>query len=344
MKKYFIGIDFAKVKFDAVILRRGELNCEGIHSTFENNEKGYKRLVRWAKVHASKQTDEILFCGECTGVYSKLISDLLAKNGLSIWLENPLQIKRSLGIKRGKNDKQDAHDIAEYAARHEDKARLHSAPSPEMEALSLYFSSYKSWVELKHKLQCTLKAHRIAGADNTFFKPEIKKEEKELKHVNEKIKELKQKIEEIAKQCPEIKENYDILTSMKGIGPINAIALILVTDNFMRFDYDARRICSYYGVAPFEHTSGSSINGKPHVSHLADSYLKSLISEAALCAMCHCPAITKYAKRLREKGKHKSIILNNCKNKMLHILMAMVKHKTKYGQSAPIAPIAPIAA
>ncbi len=331
MNNYFIGIDFAKAKFDAVILQRDNLNEEGHHGTFENSKTGYKRFLGWVRTFATKHKDEVLFCGEHTGVYSKLISDLLAKDDYCIWLESPLQIKRSLGIKRGKSDKQDAHDIAEFAARHEDKVRVHKAPSKEMEALGLYFSEYKSWVEAKCKLQCCIKAHRISGAENPFFKREIKTDQHELHRIQERIKAIKRSIEELIKQCPEIKRTYQILTSMKGIGIINAVALILATNNFARFDHDARRLCSYYGVAPFGHTSGTSINGKPHVSHFADSYLKSLISEAALCAMHHCPAIIEYAERLKQKGKHPSIIMNNCKNKMLHILVAMVKHNTEYG-------------
>ncbi len=42
MNNYFIGIDFAKAKFDAVILQRDNLNEEGHHGTFENSKTGYK--------------------------------------------------------------------------------------------------------------------------------------------------------------------------------------------------------------------------------------------------------------------------------------------------------------
>ena len=337
MKNYFIGIDFAKAKFDAVVLQRGNLNREGVHATFENSQKGYGLFLRWVGHYATKEADDILFCGEHTGVYSKQISDLLAKDGFCIWLESPLQIKRSQGIKRGKSDKQDAHDIAEYAARHEDKARPHKAPSPEMEALELYLSEYRMWKEMLHKLDCARKTHGKAGAGNPYFNSENTLDDNERKRIKERIKAIKEQMEKIAQKVPEMAVTYKILTSMKGIGPINAIALIIVTCNFTRFDYNARRLCSYYGVAPFGHTSGSSINGKPHVSHFADSYLKSIISEAALCAMNYCPAIIAYARRLKQKGKHPSIILNNCKNKMLHILVAMVKHKTKYGEAVPLA-------
>ena len=143
---------------------------------------------------------------------------------------------------------------------------------------------------------------------------------------------VEQQMKAIIKATPELKRVYDILTSFKGIGLINAVALIVATDNFQRFDFDARKICSYWGVAPFACQSGTSLNGKPHVSGYADRYLKSLLSEAALTAMQFCPAIRDYAMRLRARGKHRAIIANNCKNKMLHILVAIVKNGTRYGE------------
>lgn len=333
MNNYFIGIDFAKEKFDAVLLLRGKLNETVCHQTFENSINGYRAFIRWAKGNGAKSKDETLICGENTGAYSKLISDTLAKDGYAMWLENPLQIKHSLGIRRGKNDKQDAHDIAEFAARNEDKVKLHKAPTKEMEALCFYYSEHKSMVQEKSNLQRIIKSQSFMVASNPYLKAELKRNLRLLESIKERCKEIVKCMEELIAAVPELLHTYNTLTSMKGIGVINAMALIIVTDNFTRFDYDARRLCSYYGVAPFAFTSGSSINGKPHVSRFADSYLKALISEAVLCAIRYCPAIRDYAMRLRQRGKHPSIILNNCKNKMLHILMAMVKNGTEYGKN-----------
>jgi hypothetical protein len=41
-----------------------------------------------------------------------------------LWLKNAYQIKHSLGVHRGKNDKVDDRRIAEYTARFHDKANL----------------------------------------------------------------------------------------------------------------------------------------------------------------------------------------------------------------------------
>lgn len=40
---------------------------------------------------------------------------------------------------------------------------------------------------------------------------------------------------------------------------------------------DARQFACYAGVAPFGHQSGNSIHGTPHVSHLANKQIKSLL-------------------------------------------------------------------
>ena len=58
---------------------------------------------------------QVLFCMEHTGIYGRAIHHFLQDHQQSLWLESSLQIKRSLGIQRGKNDKIDSFRIATYA-------------------------------------------------------------------------------------------------------------------------------------------------------------------------------------------------------------------------------------
>ena len=78
-------------------------------------------------------------------------------------------------------------------------------------------------------------------------------------------------------------------------------------------------------MAPFGRDSGTTLHTTPHVSHYTDKYLKSLLSEAALCTMRFCAPIRRYADRLLARSKHPNIVWNNVKNKMLHILVAIVR-------------------
>ncbi|MFR1133532.1 MAG: transposase [Bacteroides xylanisolvens] len=52
-----------------------------------------------------------------------------------------------------------------------------------------------------------------------------------------------------------------LLNSIKGIGTINAMNTIIHTNNFQAFE-TARQYACYLGIAPFEHSSGTSIKGK----------------------------------------------------------------------------------
>ena len=196
----------------------------------------------------------------------------------------------------------------------------------------MLFTKRKLLVNQKTSLQRRSGEQVGSFADNRWLSSNDLTDNGIIEVVKKEITAVEQQMKAIIKATPELKRVYDILTSFKGIGLINAVALIVATDNFQRFDFDARKICSYWGVAPFACQSGTSLNGKPHVSGYADRYLKSLLSEAVLTAMQFCPAIRDYAMRLRARGKHRAIIANNCKNKMLHILVAMVKNGTRYGE------------
>lgn len=124
----------------------------------------------------------------------------------------------------------------------------------------------------------------------------------------------------------ELSENYKILTSFKGVGPITAAVLIIYTSNFKKFD-DPRKFACFCGIAPFGRQSGTSINTKPHVSRFAHINVKAAIVQACKSAIISNPVIKEYALRLKKKGKHEGVIMNNVKNKIIHILFKMVKTK-----------------
>ena len=334
MYNYFIGIDFSKQTFDVTILDKNALSDKGEHKQFKNTINGMNMFERWIKKMVGKDASEqVLICGENTGIYSKVVSDGLVNHGYAMWLESALRIKRSLGISRGKDDKKDSRDIAEYAGRHADKYVPHHPLSAELEALKVLFSERRQLVNLKGSLKRRKGELKDIFNENPLLEGSCDINDKIMKEVDARIADIHKKMKEIIDNTQSLKKNYDILTSMKGVGLINAVALLIYTANFERFDYDSKKICCFWGVAPFAHTSGTSINGKPHVSSYADKYLKSLLSEAVLCAMAFCPEIAAYAHRLLAKGKHPSIVKNNCKNKMLHMLVAMVKTGTKYGEN-----------
>ena len=122
--------------------------------------------------------------------------------------------------------------------------------------------------------------------------------------------------------------NYQIITSIKGIGPINAWMTIAFTENFASFT-DPRKYAVYVGVIPFDHTSGTSIKGRKRTSHLAHKGLKTELNQAAKAAITYDPEIRAYAER-KLKNKMYPLVLNNVKFKLILRMFSLVKRGEMY--------------
>lgn len=134
-------------------------------------------------------------------------------------------------------------------------------------------------------------------------------------------------------KSPEIKRSYDLISSVKGIGLINALNTIVYTNNFKSFDSPRKYAC-YIGVAPFDHTSGTSVRGKTQVSKICRTQQKSELSMAARCAIIYDPGLRKYYQRkMKEKGGGREmhgIVLNAVKFKLILRMFAVVKSGVPY--------------
>ena len=333
MKKIFIGIDFSKEKFDATLIQADGLKecAPSVHEVFDNKTSGYRRLVRWVKTHAEGfKADAWLFCGENTGGYSIGLSNYLYASGYDMWLECAYKIKHSAGIQRVKNDKADSRAIAEYAMRNYDKMILHKPQSASLTCLREVFLYRHSLVRQKVALQARRDEKRLTQekSDARVFMSFTSKHL--ITEVNKAIAKCDEKIKEIIASDDDLSDIFDIITSMPGIGVQNATCLMVYTDNFQKFDLDSRKIACYYGIAPFGRQSGTSVNSRPQVSPFANRMIKSLLSQAALAAIKFDMNVHSYYQRLIERGKHPLLVHNNIKNKMLHILVAMVRNRVKY--------------
>ena len=116
------------------------------------------------------------------------------------------------------------------------------------------------------------------------------------------IDRVEKDMEEAVKADVEVMTNYSLLTSIKGIGPVNAVAAIVSTDNFRAFD-NPRQYACYIGVAPFPNTSGTSVRGRTRVSKLAMADIKAKITQAALSAITYDSEMAEYYSRKNWAGE-----------------------------------------
>lgn len=305
------------------------------HGSFPNDKKGYRQFIKWVKTNSGAAVEaEWLFCGEDTGSCSIGLSKWLYGKGLDIWIENAYSIRHSSGIQRVKTDKADASMIAEYAWRHQDKAMLFEPLSESLTQLREVFLYRHKLVQQRVAIEVWNK-DKEASNESSKAMSFIKRKSKHLMgEIDKSIKECDEMIDHIISEDPELAENYAIVTSIKGVARQNGACLLVYTNNFKRFDMDARKIACYYGVAPFGKESGSSVHSPAHTSHFANKLIKALLGQAAQIARIYNPEIREYYERLRAKGKKHSVAINNVKNKLLRIIVALVKNRTLYNSDS----------
>lgn len=322
---HYIGVDISKNTLDAAIYAAEMRRSDTKHMT--NDKAGLKELITWAKAAGAKPKD-MLICAEHTGVYGNELQIFCEKKGIALCLESPLQIKRSMGLVRGKDDQIDAIRIAQYAYDHRDKLKLFHRPSGNIITLSNLLRERRLYVRQKATLtsqQGELGDYETAQSRN--------RRESLISKQDAVIKAVEKQMLEIIKGDEALKETYDLIRSVVGIGPITAIDTIVYTNNFQNFD-TPRQYASFIGVAPFDHTSGTSVNGRTRVSQFCRKQQKVSITMAARSAIVNDPWMKNYYHRkMKEKGEQRNqhgVVLNAVKFKLVLRMFAVVKSGTPY--------------
>lgn len=332
MKKqtcFFLGIDVSKLWFDISLLVVIDFQKQPmITERFNNTKEGLALLKKWLKAHKVKFDNDTLVVIENTGIYHRLLWKFFSDNNIPIHIGNAAHIKKSFGIARGKNDKIDSQRLCSFAYKNEDELKASSALDP-------VFLNLRDLITSRTRLKAQL------GANRAYLK--------ELKSINDKatqkimeeaykmaITGLQESIDEIEKQITaiiksdqSISDNYKLLLSVPGIGPVIATYILYCTNNFAG-KVTGKQLGCYAGVVPFSDTSGSSLNGRNKVHKMSNKELKSLLHMGALSAIQYYQEFRDYYDRKINEGKHPNSVLNAICNKILLRAAAVVNNQKKY--------------
>jgi len=296
--KEMVGIDVSKLTLDVWLHKKQN------HKTFSNNEKGFKQMVKWIHDHLQlSDLSEVAFCFEHTGLYSLPLSIFLRSIGACYFQVSGLLVKRSLGLVRGKRDKVDAMNLARFAFLHQKELKPYELPSENIIRLKQLLSFREKLVRQRtaHKNQNTELKKVLGAADSDLI---ITSANEIISLLNDKIKAIEKEIQRIISDDPALNKTQELITSIKGVGIILSVTMMVYTNNFTLFD-NWRSFACYSGTAPFEYQSGSSIRGRTKISTLGNRALKTLLSQAAATAIQYNPELKTYFNRRIEKGKNK---------------------------------------
>lgn len=266
-----------------------------------------------------------LLCAEHTGVYANLLVGLASSSGITIALIEGYAVHKSFAIEKGKSDQIDAKRIWEYGTRFYDKLRFVNPVSEALHELKELQNLRSQLVKQRKMLQTNLKGKEKQLMNSVKC---MNVQQEVIQSLTEQIKALEKEMILVIQSDKKMDRNYQLATSVTGIGNVIATELIIYTENFTKID-TAKKAASFAGVCPFLNESGN-LSKKPRVPKRSNKKLKSLLFLAALNICNHNKEFKVYRERKMLEGKHFFLVMNNVANKLLRTIFAVVKSGNPY--------------
>ena len=301
----FVGIDVSKAQLDLAFRPEAKFSAP-------NDEVGCAQVL--ARLRATPPTLVVL---EATGGLEIPLTGVLAAAGVPVAVVNPRQV-RDFAKATGKLAKTDALD-AQMLARFADVMRPEPRPLPDAEtrALAALLSRRRQLVKM-----LTAERNRLMSV----LTPVRKSLRTHIAWLERAIQQTDTALTEAIRQSPVWREKEELLQSTPGVGPVMTTTLLANLPELGTLT--GKQISALVGVAPFNRDSGT-LRGTRTVWG-GRAQVRAVLYMAALVAARFNPVIRAFYQRLCAAGKAKKVALTACMRKLLIILNAMMKHRTRW--------------
>ena len=307
----FIGIDVSKARLDVAIRPSAE------KLSVSNDEAGIQALVK-----RLSELKPVLIVLEATGGLERSVSGTLGSAQLPVVVVNPRQVRdfaKALG-QLAKTDRIDAEVLARFA----EAIRPPLRPLPDKVSLEL-----RSLIARRRQLIEMMVAEK--NRLSTASKAVRKRIEAHIRWLETELDRADKDLDQSIRQSPIWQEHQDLLRSVPGIGPVVSRTLLAELPELGRLN--RKQIAALVGIAPLNCDSGT-FRGRRGIWG-GRATVRAVLYMAALVASRRNSVIRNFYKRLREKGKAPKVALVACMHKLLTILNAMIKHKTRWSEIIP---------
>lgn len=308
---YYIGIDVSKKDLSVF---DGKKDLKFI------NKEGLKSFKKYLK----KKVDfsDLVLIFEPTGVYSLYLKEFCAENNIKAYIVNPKKshnFTRALG-KRSKTDKIDALILYQFHKLIDLKDIKIPKIDQQAKALASYLTSYEFALKQRVSLSNHLESLRDKGLIAL-----MKKDLKRAKKLEDKI--FNDILEYVSKN-QNLKEDYQRLLTISGVGDKTAIALLTLFKTYQ--GTNRAQITALAGLDPVRRESGTSVKGKVKISKNGKGIYRKILYLPTICATVHNQKIRVFYQRLLAHHKIKKLAVIASMRKILLIAHAMYRDKTEY--------------
>lgn len=309
----FLGIDVSKAKLDVHLLAESsEATAE-----FGNHKTGWRSLVKWLK--QQRKGAEVQVCLEATGRYGEGVTAFLYEQGYPVSVVNPARIKgyATSRMSRNKTDRVDAALIADFCRAQQADLPLWQPPDPAQHHLQSLVRHLEDLDKMRQQ-----ERNRLGAGQHP---PTV------LKHLrahiallDQQIAAVKAEIDDHIDQHPALKQQRDLLISIKGIAKLTAAKLLAEIPNIAAFD-TPQQLVAFAGLNPRQHRSGSSIRGKTRISKVGCAAIRAALYMPAVSAKNSNPLMQPLVERLTQRGHCKMSIVVSVMRKLLHLVFGILK-------------------
>lgn len=318
---HFIGVDVSKGTLDFSLAYQGKIIC---HLRVSNSNLGIESFIKEIKKNFAVKLSSTIFCMEHNGIYNNILLLYLTKLNTNVWVESALQIKQSQGMLRGKNDKVDSARIAIYACRYLENYTPWNPPREIIMQIKQLLVIRARIMEAIKQLSSPIGRDAEIFFTKTHLRLSKKCCESSIKAMQKDVKAMEKQIKDLIRSDESLNRLFKIVMSVDGVGLLIAVTIITTTNELKIFSC-AKKFACYSGVVPFEHSSGSSIKGRPRVSHLANKNVKKMLHLAALTGIRKGGEFREFYERKVAEGKHKMSVINSIRNKLVLRIFACVR-------------------
>ncbi len=323
--KYFVGIDISKLTLDITLMSGTSFV---MHRCIENDPVAITAFVKELLAFKGLTIRNTVFGMESTGIYSNKLVSVLRKKKANFVMENPLHLKNSFGIVRGKTDKDDSGRIAMYLYKSRDNLKIFVERRDIIEQLAGLSTLRSRLVTLRASMATPLKEN-VGFIKKGLIMETNRLCSRSLASIGSDIKDIEQSIEATWKSDTHLARLMEILLSVPSVGPVIALQVIISTNEFKTIT-TARRFASYSGIAPFKYRSGTTVSKRTQVSHVANKRVKALIHTAAITAIRFVPDLREYYQRKVLEGKNKMSATNAVRFKIINRIFSCVSQDRLY--------------
>lgn len=316
------GIDISKDKFNCCLSTIDTSQQVRIcaQSSFPNTPGGFKDFTVWAQKHSLLQVP-LIFLMEATGIYYEQLAWYLHRQDCAVTVVLPNKAKKykeSLGFK-SKNDKIDAQALAAMCC--ERQFSSWKPLSKSIYSLRILTRQIESLAASK-----TATSNQLHALQYGMYRDSVTEKmlQKQIDLFEKQKQAMEKRVTELIAKDPILKEKFDKILAIKGLGLQTLAVIVAETNGFAAFE-SASQLVSYAGYDVVENDSGNR-KGKTKISKKGNAHIRRAMFFPAF-NMCRYDVgdMPVFYKRIFERTRQKMKGYVAIQKKLLTIIYALWK-------------------